>query len=171
MSRQTQDLYGYHKWANQRIFKHLKSLPEGIDEKEVQSVFPSIAEVLSHIYRVDQIWFSVMKGEAFDETMEVVARVQKEIKGKNLIQIEEMYQNVSEAFQAFLEDQDNLDKIIECAHPEFGRLETPLSQLVQHVVNHGTYHRGNITAMLRQMGYAGVPTDYIFYLYELAQVN
>ncbi|WP_313897918.1 DinB family protein [Brevibacillus sp. FSL L8-0520] len=40
---------------------------------------------------------------------------------------------------------------------------------MQHVVNHGTYHRGNIAAMLRQQGYAGVPTDYVFYLYELSQ--
>jgi uncharacterized damage-inducible protein DinB len=37
--------------------------------------------------------------------------------------------------------------------------------MILHVVNHGTYHRGNITAMLRQMGYASVPTDYGIYLY------
>ncbi|MEC5258611.1 DinB family protein [Bacillus amyloliquefaciens] len=30
-------------------------------------------------------------------------------------------------------------------------------------MNHGTYHRGNISAMLHQMGYKGVPTDYIFF--------
>ncbi|MEK3724277.1 DinB family protein [Paenibacillus sp. FSL H8-0034] len=45
------------------------------------------------------------------------------------------------------------------------KLNVPLVELVQHVVNHGTYHRGNITAMLRQLGHKGVPTDYIFYLY------
>ncbi|MEH7531611.1 DinB family protein, partial [Priestia megaterium] len=32
--------------------------------------------------------------------------------------------------------------------------------------NHGTYHRGNITAMLRQLGHPGVMTDYVLYLYE-----
>jgi uncharacterized damage-inducible protein DinB len=37
---------------------------------------------------------------------------------------------------------------------------------MQHVVNHGTYHRGNITAMLRQLGSKGISTDFIFYLYE-----
>lgn len=34
------------------------------------------------------------------------------------------------------------------------------------IVNHGTYHRGNLTVMLRQLGRSGVSTDYIFYLYE-----
>jgi uncharacterized damage-inducible protein DinB len=44
-------------------------------------------------------------------------------------------------------------------------MKTSVSELVPHVVNHGTYHRGNITAMLRQMGYASVSTDYGIYLY------
>ncbi|UFJ42599.1 hypothetical protein LOK74_08945 [Brevibacillus humidisoli] len=43
---------------------------------------------------------------------------------------------------------------------------TSYSEVVQHVVNHGTYHCGNLTAMLRQMGYAGVPTDCEFFLFD-----
>lgn len=49
-------------------------------------------------------------------------------------------------------------------HPKYGSLNTRFSEILQHVVNHGTYHRGNVTAMLRQQGYAGFPTDYLFYL-------
>ena len=44
-------------------------------------------------------------------------------------------------------------------------MKTAAADMILHVVNHGTYHRGNITAMLRQMGYASVPTDYGIYLY------
>nr|WP_255679561.1 DinB family protein [Brevibacillus humidisoli] len=51
-------------------------------------------------------------------------------------------------------------------HPRFGELMTSYSEVVQHVVNHGTYHCGNLTAMLRQMGYAGVPTDCEFFLFD-----
>ncbi len=57
--------------------------------------------------------------------------------------------------------------VMRSEHPNFGRLETQLSELVQHVVNHGTYHRGNFTTMLRQLGHQGASTDYIFYLYEM----
>ncbi|GIN72891.1 hypothetical protein J14TS2_33660 [Bacillus sp. J14TS2] len=38
-----------------------------------------------------------------------------------------------------------MDKEICLEHPQFGRLETYLVELVQHVVNQGTYHRGNLT--------------------------
>lgn len=38
--------------------------------------------------------------------------------------------------------------------------------MVLHVVNHGTYHRGNISAMLHQLGDSSVMTDYAFYWYS-----
>ncbi len=44
--------------------------------------------------------------------------------------------------------------------------ETSLSEMILHVVNHGTYHRGNISAMLHQLGDSSVMTDYAFYWYS-----
>ena len=44
--------------------------------------------------------------------------------------------------------------------------ETSLSEMVMHIVTHATYHRGNITSMLRQMGHASVTTDYTRYWYS-----
>lgn len=60
----------------------------------------------------------------------------------------------------------DLDKSMTITHPRYGRLDTRFSDILQHVVNHGTYHRGNITAMLRQLGYSGIPTDFVFYLFK-----
>lgn len=74
---------------------------------------------------------------------------------------------MNQQYETFFEGIENLDKVISIEHPRYGKLETPISDLVRHVVNHGTYHRGNITAMLRQQGHPGVPTDYVFYLYEI----
>jgi uncharacterized damage-inducible protein DinB len=78
-----------------------------------------------------------------------------------------LYADVSKQFRAFFDRQQDLDKVTTIQHPHFGSLQAPFSELVQHVVNHGTYHRGNIAAMLRQLGHKGVPTDYVFYLYEI----
>ena len=43
-----------------------------------------------------------------------------------------------------------------------------LGQVVQHVVNHATYHRGQVISLLRQMEYAVPETDLIVYFYERA---
>lgn len=71
MKNRTLQLYGYHQWANNRFFDHLEELPDEVYEKEIQSVFSSIAEVIVHIYRTDGMWLSVMSGDSFEETMSV----------------------------------------------------------------------------------------------------
>jgi uncharacterized damage-inducible protein DinB len=42
----------------------------------------------------------------------------------------------------------------------------PLVQLLQHVVNHGTYHRGQVTTMLRQVGAETVALDMLYFFRE-----
>jgi uncharacterized damage-inducible protein DinB len=45
---------------------------------------------------------------------------------------------------------------------------TPAWQIVLHVVNHATLHRGQVVGMLRQMGIAPPHTDLMFFYWELA---
>lgn len=166
MERHALDLYDYHVWANEKVFKHLKELPDDIFHQELQSVFPSISAVVSHIYLVDQIWFAVMSGKSYDEIGSSIAGVNERVNGRGPKAMAALFAEAAKERRLFLTNQKDLDASMTIHHPEFGSLDTCLSELVQHVVNHGTYHRGNISAMLNQLGYKGVPTDYIFYLYE-----
>ena len=45
---------------------------------------------------------------------------------------------------------------------------TPLWQIVLHVVNHGSYHRGQVTNMLRQLGVKPVNLDLVRFYRENA---
>ena len=166
MENRTRQQYKYHNWANERVFNHLKELPEEVYGREIKSVFSSIEEVVVHIYRTDGMWLSVMSGDPFEETMTVINQLKEKVAGRDLEGMQKLYGEMASQYEDFLNGQDDLDKGITIEHPRYGKLDSPISSLVQHVVNHGTYHRGNITAMLRQQGHAGVPTDFIFYLYE-----
>jgi uncharacterized damage-inducible protein DinB len=108
-----------------------------------------------------------MHGESFDEIMVVVNQLSEETKAKIIEEMETKFMGISQRYKEFLDCQKDLDIAVSCEHPHFGRLETELSQLVQHVVNHGTYHRGNITTILRELGHPSVSMDYIVYLYEM----
>lgn len=43
----------------------------------------------------------------------------------------------------------------------------PLGEMIRHVVNHASYHRGQVTTLLRQLGAAPVSTDFLEYLDEI----
>jgi len=161
--------YDYHKWANNRIFERLNDLPDEIYDRKIKSVFSSIREVMTHVYRTDGMWLSVMSGDPFAETMNVIKQLEKKSTGQDPEGMQNLYAGMSGQYETFFRNRGDLDKVISIEHPRYGKLETSVSQLVKHVVNHGTYHRGNITAMLRQQGHAGAPTDYIFYLYDIAE--
>jgi uncharacterized protein (DUF952 family) len=45
--------------------------------------------------------------------------------------------------------------------------EYPLAHMMQHVVNHGSYHRGQIVSLLRQLGKKPPSTDLIIYMDEV----
>lgn len=158
--------YRYHKWANDRVFEHLKSLPEDLYDNEIKSVFSSIRDVFMHMYQVDGMWLSVMAKDELSKTMKVIKQLNEKSQDCDLDGIRQLFEELNRQYEAFLGEHEDLDKEITIKHPHYGEMNTRVSELVKHVVNHGTYHRGNITAMLRQQGQKGVPTDYIFYLYE-----
>ncbi|MFT9848738.1 DinB family protein [Aneurinibacillus sp. REN35] len=169
MKHHAAQLYQYHVWANTRIIEHVKSLPQDIYCMEVQGAFSSLQEAINHIYMMDAMWLGVMSGDSFSKSRERLSELMEEVAGKDIEQMEAMCLALSQQYKAFLQNHENLDMPFTIEHPHFGRLETKRSELIQHVVNHGTYHRGQITDILRQVGHSGIPTDYIFYVYAREQ--
>lgn len=166
MEQQFTKIYDYHVWSNKRVFAKLKEVPEEILQEKIQSVFPTILDAIKHVYTVDVVWFHVILGKSYDEIGALMGELSEEINSMNFTDFENAYQTIAKRYEDFLSNFGGKDQSIIIEHPQFGKLESTVSELVQHVSNHGTYHRGNITAMLRQLGYPGASTDYIFYLYE-----
>jgi uncharacterized damage-inducible protein DinB len=156
-------MYDYHVWANQQVFRHLKQLPDKVYNENVKSVFSSISDVMIHLYATDITWLETMKGSSFQDTVREVEQRKSKASGASIDDLETFYDALSMEFYSFFEERKDLECSIITEHPKYGRIEFILADLVHHVVNHGTYHRGNVTAMLRQQGERGVPTDYIYF--------
>jgi uncharacterized damage-inducible protein DinB len=159
-------IFDYHLWANGLVLKHLKELPNEVYFQEVQSVFPTLYDTLFHMYQVDFVWLKVIKRDSFEKIIEDVNQLKVENSERSIEKLEENYLQLGVDYQDFINNLENLHEDISIHHPAYGTLTTSYFELVQHVANHGTYHRGNITAILRQLGYKGIPTDYVFYLFE-----
>ncbi|TCP29422.1 putative damage-inducible protein DinB [Scopulibacillus darangshiensis] len=160
------DMYGYNVWANKTIINRLKELPNDVYQKEITSVFPSVSSVLAHIYIADRGWLGVLSGKEMKEAFAMEDELRERTEKMGIEEMETMFNDLSEQYKAFLEQNNDLDKKTILNNTWTGKRETSLSEIVLHVVNHGTYHRGNITAMLRQMGHASVMTDYGLYWYS-----
>jgi len=156
MSKPCIHLYDYNIWANKQVISHLESLPRELFLKEIDLGFKSIAEIIGHIAAVDEVWFSRIR-EA-DETTLIVTKPFKSIEEAN-----ECFSNLQAQIREYLLSV-NTDKIITYKNTMGLEFQNSISDLVQQIVNHGTYHRGNITTILRYFGYKGIQTDYIAFL-------
>ncbi|MBD8500826.1 DinB family protein [Paenibacillus arenosi] len=166
MKHFAESMYDYHVWANERTLNHLLTLPEGVLQQEIQSVFKTLHDVVSHICLVDEVWMTAFSGE-FSAEMKVDFESKiRELSQLSLEELQQRYADVAVQYRTHVGALQNLDETRVYTHPVFPTLTATYAELIMHVVNHATYHRGNITAMLRQLGYKGISTDYVHYLVE-----
>jgi uncharacterized damage-inducible protein DinB len=148
-------LYDYHFWANERMLEHLALYPE-IFTRPAAGPFPSIGRTFEHIYDVDRLWFSRMKkagGTAGTETHFTTA-----------MEAKKAFANLQKEVSDFLLTEPDGHKIIKYQDKKGVSFENTLTELITHIVNHGTSHRGNVAVMLHQAGYGSCPTDFIYFL-------
>jgi uncharacterized damage-inducible protein DinB len=156
MKKLTLQFFAYHSWANKQLIEHFRKLPKEIINKEVNSVFPSISQTFAHMYAVDELWFLRINGKSVNA-----------IESKQFATIQEMddaFTYLHNEMLNFLNLKDDLEQPVIYTNTKGQRFSNSIREIIYHIVNHGTYHRGNISAMIRQLGYQGVSTDYIYYL-------
>ncbi|WP_068776771.1 DinB family protein [Paenibacillus sp. FJAT-26967] len=160
-------MYHFHAWATQTIIDRLKELPAELYTQEIQSSsFASLSRALAHIYLVDVGWLDILNGKDMMESMTARHEMQEEIESKSLSELEALFKELTLKYQTFFAKQPDLEKTILLDNPYADSRNIRLSQIVFQVVNHGTYHRGNITTMLRQTGHASTMTEYALFWYQ-----
>ncbi|KOR78340.1 damage-inducible protein DinB [Bacillus sp. FJAT-21352] len=158
------EMYNYHAWANGVIIDRLNELPEHVYHKEIQSGFSSVSKVLSHIYLTDYAWFDIISGISMNEAMASSSELKEEVEKKSIEEMKKTFMDLYVRNKAILSTVD-MEKVMVVDNPYAGSLETTISESVLHVVTHGSYHRGNIATMLRQMGHTSIMQDFGLYLY------
>ena len=166
MMNHPKNMYEYHNWAITLFLNRMKELPDNVLYEEVKSSYSSIAKTFSHIYAVDSMWLNVLKGvdmqEALQSAMELMEKA-------NLYSVDEFiisFEKCALQYEEWMNEQD-LERKINVNNPWSGPRETSFAEILLHIANHGTYHRGNITTMLRQQGYASISNDFSSYWYHM----
>jgi uncharacterized damage-inducible protein DinB len=156
----------YHRWATELVLEETTPLPSEQLLQNLKGSFPSIYETVVHLYQSDRVWLDRLKERPSGTLADYEAPgCMYELKDAWLPIHDEMTSVVQNL------PEDRLSEVIAYKNIAGQPFSAPLWQMVLHVVNHGTYHRGQITNMLRQIGMKPTNLDLIrYYRTELGQV-
>lgn len=156
---EVRELFAYDAWANARVFEAASALPAEQLDQSIASSFPSVAATLAHVVGAEWVWLRRWLGESPAGFPEWVATpVLADIKTR-LAAVEQE----REAFIAGLTDEE-LERVISYRTINGQAFADRLDGLMRHVVNHSTYHRGQVATQLRQLGLQPPATDMIVFL-------
>ena len=142
------ELAEYTVWANNTVCDWLGKISDEQWKQFVESSFPSIYETVLHVAASDKVWVQRLnKATQFDNLTETFNGSNNE-----LIQV---WKNGTQDFKQFIEDlpEEKLDEKLAFKNMKGIPHNQPYWQLFAHIVNHSTYHRGQLVTMLRQVGY------------------
>lgn len=160
-------LSGYNRWANERLFAAAAVLPEADYHRDLQAFFGSLHGTLNHLLVGDLIWL----GRLGVETTAIASTPA----GLDAILFDSLAglrsaRRAADAAIAELCLRLSDDRL--AAEVSYRRRDEvhaqPLWQILAHLFNHQTHHRGQAHALLTRLGREAPPLDLIYYLREAA---
>ncbi len=149
----------YNLWANQRFGAWLAELPEGMYDEKVANSFPSLRATWNHIQKAETGWWNKMRSEKGDVFPDFDDSETCEHQVKELIRQSVTLLNYCSAF-SILDWEAEVKYLIGSKEYSPNR-----RQIVEHILNHSTYHRGQLITIANQLGLSGLPsTDFVKYL-------
>jgi uncharacterized damage-inducible protein DinB len=156
-------LYDYNAWANHRALDAVSALPPEQFTKPLGSSFPSVRDSLAHICGAEWVWLERFEGRSPSSLPDPSQFGDSASLGAHWAEQETRLLTFVRGLR-----QTDLDRVMEYKTLKFGVYRNPLWQSMQHLVNHGTYHRGQVTTMLRQLGAQPILTDLMHFYRERA---
>jgi uncharacterized damage-inducible protein DinB len=141
-----QTLLDYHYWARDRVLDAAEKLTPDQFGRDLGSSFRSVRETLAHIYAAEWAWCSRWNGvspTAFPAESPV-----------DVAAIRAKWGALESNVRAVLDrmGEQGLDRVIDYKMLNGDARTSTFWHMLQHVVNHASYHRGQVTTMLRQLG-------------------
>ncbi|HUR92013.1 MAG TPA: DinB family protein [Gemmatimonadaceae bacterium] len=146
-------LFAFNTWANGHIIEAVRGLSSEDLHRDLRTSFTSVHGTLVHLVSGEWRWLQFWLDEPYerefsrDEFPDVAA-------------IEKLWTKIAgdqRALAASLTPERLREtKVVR-------GLERPLADTMQHLLNHSSYHRGQIASLLRQTGHQPPPIDFLIF--------
>ncbi len=158
-----QTLYAFNRWATARIIDMVRPLAPAEFTADLRTSHDSIHGTLVHTMWAEWIWLERWRGSS-------PTRVFAPAEYPDLAAIETAWRGIAGEQEAFLGGltEARLAERLTYANVQGERWTYALGHMMQHVVNHSTYHRGQVVTLLRQLGRTPGPTDFLEFVDDVA---
>lgn len=155
------ELYRYTDWADQRLAAALRALPAAAAARGFEGSFPTIRDLLAHVVAVDWVWLERFAGGSPSAAPEW-------FQSGDVHLLCDQHAEVAARRLAFLRGRSeaSLDDPLSFRYFSGAAGSLALRDALFHVVNHATYHRGQLASMLRAVGAEPPATDFTEFVVE-----
>jgi len=154
----------YSAWANSLLYLSLGELPEDELTKPRQIVFGNLIRTVNHVYSMDLVWQAHLEGRPHGFTTRT-PDVKVSFAELRMAQaaIDSWYIRYAEE----MSDRSG-EEVVDFTFIGGGEGSMTRGDILLHVVNHTTYHRGHIAAMMQQIPVPPPTTDLPVFLRNAA---
>jgi uncharacterized damage-inducible protein DinB len=149
-------LLDYTEWANRRVIRMAATLSVDDFRRDLGSSHGGVRGTLAHTLGAEWIWLERWKGVSPTHGID-------EGEFPNVIALRARWKAIEQHRHSWFDNLDEgaVSKTVRYQNLKGKAFKAPLWQLLQHVCNHSTYHRGQVVALLRQLGAKVVATDLV----------
>lgn len=149
-------LLAYNDWANHRILRAVATLTVDEYRRDMKSSHGGVRGTLAHTLGAEWIWLERWKGVS-------PIRGIDEAEFPDVMALRERWNRIQEHREVWARSlgENAGDDVIRYTNLAGQPNESPLLYLVQHQVNHSSYHRGQVITFIRQLGGKAVGTDMV----------
>jgi len=138
----------YNAWANARLYRMAGTLPEEAYRRDVGAYFKSLHRTLNHLLTADRIWMRRLTGSGV-QPQSLAEIVVEDFPSLELARMAEDARII--AFIDSLSEED-LERTLSYSTLNGLPQQHPTGQILAHVFNHQTHHRGQAHAILTSVG-------------------
>jgi uncharacterized damage-inducible protein DinB len=157
-------LADYNSWANNKAIEWLYQIDDDRWNLVITSSFSSIKQTAIHIASAEKIWIDFWKNVPDPVYLSVAFKGSKH----DLIDI---WKLASAGVKDFIEKyrEDDYLQPVTFSYPNGATGQMEFWQTFAHLINHSTYHRGQLVTLLRQAGFSNFSSIDLATYYRLHQ--
>lgn len=140
-------LYQYNAWANRRVIGCLER--QAVTDEKIVSIF-------AHCVAANFIWYNRFMGLPKSDYKLWGG-------GYTIADLKKMVEEANELWMSFIDSNNSFDRVLKYHNYVGDYYENNIQDIMIHLVNHGSYHRGQVAVLLKERGYEPVNTDLITY--------